>query len=286
MARRKGDKRLHKPDTRGSGFTMIPHVPLDALLVTVSPRAVAVAFAILRRFNGYNNGHIGMSMRDIAEAIGSANNPANAAAIDELERTGFLRVSRFPHGQRRANEYGFTFISYGPNGEHPATHDYLARLETEVETQKSTVSKSYTRNALRVSKSYTRGKLRVSETYTGATETCGFADPPPVSDSYTHIRNHPQGLSDPDGNTSPDTPQIPAGVSASSAAMDEPALRQFAMSFLSKAEPGSQSRLAHEAGIPGGTLSKFLRGRSLPDQYRMPLQLAVGRSFPMEARNA
>lgn len=286
MARRKGDKRLHKPDTRGSGFTMIPHVPLDALLVTVSPRAVAVAFAILRRFNGYNNGHIGMSMRDIAEAIGSANHGANIAALRELERSGFIAVARYPKGQRRANEYRLTFISYGPNGEHSATNEYLARLETDVETEKFTVVDTATRNAVSVVDTATRRKHRVVDTATGATETCGFPDPLPVVDTATHIINHPEGLSRSDGNIVPDAPQIAAGVSASSAGMAEDELRRFAMAYLAKANPGSQSRLAHEAQIPGGTLSKFLRGRSLPDQYRMPLQLAVGRAFPMGDRNA
>lgn len=286
MARRKGDKRLHKPDLRGSGYSFLPHAVLDALLVRVGPRAVTIALAIIRRFNGYNNGRIALSMRDLATAIGSANHNANLAALHELERAGFLIVARHPKGQRKANEYRLTFVSYGPNGEHPATNDYLAELETDLETEKSSVATTATRNALTVATTATRRKRRVADTATGATETCGFPVPPPVEDIATHIINHPEALPGPLGNIPSDTPQIPAGASATSAAMDEPDLRRFAMSFLAKAEPGSQSRLAHEAGIPGGTLSKFLRGRSLPAQYHMPLQLAVGRSFPMEARHA
>lgn len=68
--------------------------------------------------------------------------------------------------------------------------------------------------------------------------------------------------------------------------MDLIELRSFALAYLAWASAGAQSQLAHDVGVPGGTLSKFLSGRSLPDQYRMPLQLAVARSFPMEARNA
>jgi hypothetical protein len=263
---------------------MLPHVALDALLVIVSPRAVSIALAVVRRFNGYNNGRISMSMRDLAEAIGSANHAANIAALRELEHTGFLAVTRYPKGQRKANDYRLTFVSSGPNGEQPATHDYLDRLETGLETEKFTVAATATRNTLRVVDIETRKKHRVSDIETGATETCGFHDPSPVVDIATHIDNHPGVLSGSDGNCPSDAPKSRAVVS--SAAMDERELRVFATSFLAKAEPGSQSRLAHEAGIPGGTFSKFLRGRSLPEQYRMPLQLAVGRSYPLEARNA
>lgn len=286
MSKRKSGKSLHQPDGRGGSYSMLPHSALDAMLVTVSPRAVAIALAILRRFNGYNNGRIGMSMRDVAEAIGSANNPANTAAIAELERTGFIRVIRYPHGQRKANDYSLTFISSGPQGEQPATHDYLAGVETRMETKKSSVSKLDTRNASRVSSFDTRRKHRVSSFDTGATETCGSPDPSPVSISYTHILHHAGGPSGSDGNTHPDASKSPRAVSTNSSGMALPDLRLFARSYLAWAPPGAQSTLAHETKIPGGTLSKFLNGRSLPDHYRMPLQLAVARSFPMEARNA
>jgi len=278
MGKPKPYKAPHKADGRGGHYALIPYVALDSLLVAVGPRAVAVAFAILRHFNGKNNGSITVSMRDIGEAIGSANNPANAAAIIELEKTGFLTVTRYPKCQRKANEYGFTFISRGANGQVPATHDYL-------ETKKSCVSKPHTRNALRVSDIDTRRKHRVSDIDTRPLETSGVSNAPRVSEIYTPILNHTPRSSDQAGNIPEDGVKSPAGKFANSAAMDEIELRRFAMSFLAKAVPGSQSKLAHEAGIPGGTLSKFLSGRSLPEQYRVPLQLAVGRSYPMEARN-
>lgn len=279
MSKPKAYKAPHKADGRGGHYALIPHLALDNLLVAVGPRAVAVALAILRQFDGKNNGSITISMRDIGEAIGSANNPANAAAIVELERTGFLTVTRHAKCQRKANEYGFTFISRGSIGQVAATHDYL-------ETKKSSVSKPHTRNALRVSDIDTRRKHRVSDIDTRSTETSDVSNPPRVSEIDTPIYYHPPLSSDQAENIPSDALKPPAANFSLSAAMDERELRNFAMSFLAKAVPGSQSRLAHEAGIPGGTFSKFLSGRSLPDQYRMPLQLAVGRSFPLEARNA
>lgn len=278
MGKPKPYKAPHKADGRGGNYALIPHVALDRLLVAVGPRAVAVALAILRQFDGKNNGSITISMRAVGEAIGSSNNPANTAAIFELERAGFLTVTRYPKCQRKANEYGFTFISRGPNGQAAATHDYL-------ETKKTCVSKTNTRNALRVSEIDTRRKHRVSEIDTRSTETVDVSNPPRVSEIDTPIYYHPLPPSDQSGNIPEHASQAPAGKFGGSAAMDEIELRRFAMSFLAKAVPGSQSRLAHEAGIPGGTLSKFLSGRSLPKQYRVPLQLAVGRSFPMEERN-
>ncbi len=279
MSKPKPYKAPHKADGRGGNYALIPHVALDSLLAAVGPRAVAVAFAILRQFDGKNNGSITISMRGISEAIGSANNPGNAAAIIELERSGFLTVTRYPKCQRKANEYGFTFISRGPIGQIPASHDYL-------ETKKSSVSKPNTRNALRVSEIDTRRKHRVSEIDTRSTETSDVSNQPRVSEFDTPIYYHPPLSSDQAENIPIDAVKPPAAKFSNSATMDELELRRFAISFLAKAVPGSQSRLAHEAGIPGGTFSKFLSGRSLPDQYRMPLQLAVARSFPMEARNA
>lgn len=284
MAKRKGDKRLHRADGGGGGFVLLPHKVVDRLLISVGPRAVAVALAIARKFSGYNNGRIALSTRDLAEAIGSANHKANIAALHELERAGFITVTaRYPKGQRKANEYRLTFISYGPNGEHPATNDYLANLETELETKKSSASKMEPRNGVRASKMEPRRKHRGSEMEAGATETCGFPDPLPAVETEAHIINHPKSLVGSD----PDTPSnAPKSSGPISSGMDEQELRRFAMAFLLKAEPGSQSRLANDAGIPGGTLSKFLSGRPLPDRHRMPLQLAVGRLFPVNARTA
>lgn len=280
MGKRRGDGSLHKADGRGGRFLLLPHVVLDRLLVSVGPRAAVAAIAIARKFDGFNNGRIALSTRDLAQAIGSANHKANIAALRELERTGFIKVTgRFPKGQRKANEYRLTFISYGPNGEHPATNEYLANLETK----KTSAAETEARNTVRASETEARRKHRGSEMEAGATETCGFPVLPPAVKTEAHILNHPEGLTGCGGNTPLVAPKSSGAVSSG---MDEQELRNFAKAYLAFASPGSQSQLAHDAGIPGGTLSKFLNGRSLPDQYRMPLQLAVARSFPMEARHA
>lgn len=273
------NRATHKADGRGKEYALLPHVALDALLANCSPRAVAVALAILRRFNGFNNDKIGLSMRDLGRAIGSHNNPANKRALAELETAGFIRIRRYPKGQRKANEYGLAFISTGQRGEHPATHDYLERLETK----KSLGWKLDTRTGFRVSETNTRGKHRESEIDTGKTETSGFRDPSPVLETDTHIVSHGRDSFRLAGNTRSNIDKMTGGTFA---AMELCELRELCLQFLNWAPSGAQSQLAHAATIPGGTLSKFLRGRSLPESYRLPLQLAVGRSFPMEARNA
>ena len=53
---------------------------------------------------------------------------------------------------------------------------------------------------------------------------------------------------------------------------------------LSQSGVGAQSKLVTEAGVPGGSLSKFLAGRSLAEQHRLKLQLAVGRAWPPDRR--
>lgn len=46
--------------------------------------------------------------------------------------------------------------------------------------------------------------------------------------------------------------------------------------------PGAQSRLALEAKVPGGTLSKFLSGRGLSRHHRVSVQQALPRVVPAE----
>lgn len=139
---------------------------------------------------------------------------------------------------------------------------------------------------LRVSETYTRRKLRVSETYTGATETSGVSTAAPVLNSDTHIVSHGSSSVVETGNIQEITPKTWAAPFSTTAGMELHELRQFCRRYLEWAETGAQSQLAHRVGIPAGTLSKFLSGRSLPSKYRIPLQSAVGAAFPLSVRPA
>lgn len=265
MSKSKGKRGIHQPDSRGKGYSLLPYVTMDALMEAVSPRAVVAFLAIVRRFNGYNNGKIALSSRDLAAIIGS-HNPSNKRALKELRDGGFIHETRYPKGQRKATEYRLTFLSYGANGEHPAKSEYL-------DIGKSTVWETDTREAQPVSESHTREKLRASESHTGVTETSQFPDPLPVLESHTHILNH-LGGSSPAPTSCPATAPAPSGPSAG---MEQAELHRAAMAYLAKAEAGTQTEIAKEAKIPGGVFSKFLRGQRLPEHHWMSLQLELGR---------
>jgi len=52
-------------------------------------------------------------------------------------------------------------------------------------------------------------------------------------------------------------------------------LRDGLAEHIEEVGPGAQSQIAKRLGIPGGTLSKFLNGRGLPDAYVVPLARAL-----------
>jgi hypothetical protein len=52
-------------------------------------------------------------------------------------------------------------------------------------------------------------------------------------------------------------------------------LRERLVEHLQASEPGEQSRLAIKLGIPAGTFSKFVNGRSLPEKYRAALAAEI-----------
>jgi hypothetical protein len=91
--------------------------------------ARAVLTEILGRFNGYNNGAIGISQRDLAERLSTSNFRAISAATVELIESGFVDVAvEGKWKQRQARLYRLTFILTG-NGPpyQAATNDYLHR---------------------------------------------------------------------------------------------------------------------------------------------------------------
>jgi hypothetical protein len=84
--------------------------------------ARAILVELVGGMNGWNNGHIVMSQRMIAAALGTSNFRAIGRAIAELMEHGLIDVTI--EGQwkaRKAREYRLTFVSTkGAN----ATNDY------------------------------------------------------------------------------------------------------------------------------------------------------------------
>jgi hypothetical protein len=128
MSRRK-IKSDQRADTRGAGFTGLPHVVHDSLAYRhLDLWGRAVLSQIIRRFNGYNNGKIAVSQREIADELRTTNFRKIARAFAELVEHGLLDVTT--EGQwkeRMAREYRLTFISTSSGGNHrQATNEYLA----------------------------------------------------------------------------------------------------------------------------------------------------------------
>ncbi|MGE3745631.1 MAG: hypothetical protein AB7G25_07985 [Sphingomonadaceae bacterium] len=124
-------RRKNQPDqramTRGAGFTGLPHVVQDSEAHrNLSLWARAILMEILRRFNGYNNGRIAISQRELAHALNTTNFRKIGTAIAELIKHGMIDVQiEGEWKQRQAREYRITFISTGDHTRHvQATEDY------------------------------------------------------------------------------------------------------------------------------------------------------------------
>jgi hypothetical protein len=84
---------------------------------------------LVAAMNGYNNGEIGRSQRQLADALGTTNFRAIGKGIAELMEHGFIDVTA--EGQwkaRQAREYRLTFVSTKMAS---ATNDYRAWVKPE-----------------------------------------------------------------------------------------------------------------------------------------------------------
>ena len=208
-----------------------------------------------------------------------------------IQRTGDFRIGRkrlfvdwagFPQRENEmARGYGLTFINSGEKGEIAPSHAY--RKLAKIGGWKSDTGK---RKSVR--KSDTDRKSGVSKSDTVTTETCGVSMAGPcVSESDTHIINQIQGNdSFADAAGKGDCKQGPKRRKPISPADDcrieLSDLRQALRAYLGKDGAVPQSELAEAIHCPGGTLSKFKHGRGLPDHYRLPLQLELGRLGKIE----
>jgi hypothetical protein len=126
MARGK-TKADHRADNSGGPWAGLPHCVLDSLAYRhLSLWGRAVLVEVVREMNGYNNGTIGISQRQLAERLHTSNFRSISKAIAELMQHGFLDVTAEGRWkQRLAREYRLTFINTGGPGTYrPATNEY------------------------------------------------------------------------------------------------------------------------------------------------------------------
>jgi hypothetical protein len=86
-----------------------------------------VLVEIVREMNGYNNGNIVLSQRQIASRLNTSNFRKIGRGIGELMQHGLIDVA--VEGQwktRMARQYRLTFVNSGKPGHYrPATNDYV-----------------------------------------------------------------------------------------------------------------------------------------------------------------
>lgn len=116
----------HRADLRGKPFVGLPAAVLySAAYQALSPTPRCILMELLGRFNGYNNGKIGMSYREMADRLDTKSLKSIGPAIVDLHSHGFIDVTA--EGKWKAREarlYRLTFISSGSNGQLAATNEY------------------------------------------------------------------------------------------------------------------------------------------------------------------
>lgn len=83
----------------------------DAWLV-LSCKSRAALIEIMLRYNGYNNGRIGLSVRDLANRLNCSKDSA-ARALRQLDDIGFIETTKlgvFRLRNRKASEYRLTWL--------------------------------------------------------------------------------------------------------------------------------------------------------------------------------
>jgi hypothetical protein len=265
---------------------MIPRAVLDSVAWRhASMRARVVLQVMLFHHDGWNNGKLAISVKQIGKALGNQNHAANGQALAELIELGFVEcTSGADHGQSKARTYRLTFVSTGEGKRlHLATNEYQSwRPATRTkrgfgQVQSSDPMKfgganSTTQNMKSVAETAAHMKFHDANTATLKPGIADFSTDSSVAEIAPHLINH---LS-PVPRLSP-VSEIPPPQRGDSivAPLDE--LRAWACDA---AALGTAKALARDAGMPEATLSRFKKGHSLPDRYHVPLQEACGRALP------
>lgn len=128
MGRKKRQQADNRADLRGGGFIGLPQVVHKSKAYrSLSVFERAVLLEIIAAFNGYNNGTIVISQRQIAKALENSNYAKIGRSIAVLMERGLLDIeTEGLWKKRRAREYRLTFISSGKAPyTRPATNEYL-----------------------------------------------------------------------------------------------------------------------------------------------------------------
>ncbi|MFC4594280.1 hypothetical protein [Sphingobium tyrosinilyticum] len=283
-----GGKRraLHEIRNYGSReYSLIPHgVFWHQAVTSLSDRAFRALFVIQSCFRGSNNGNIQVPARWLAEQMGTQNYASVADAVDELVQHGLIVITFDPKkGQREARKYRLTYATYGPpSGILDATHDWRNWMPGDVAAKRpkrgnrkhSRIEDASTQSVEHAS---TDRKLSVEDASTqGHGNTRSFRSSC-VEDASKNLIYHSRPASSSVSSFRPSSVSTPAALShATDPFMESGELREWVLQAI-EGMMGARARLAGEANVPKGTLSKFLGGANLPRHHRISVQQALPR---------
>lgn len=278
-----------RADTRGGGIILLPRCVIESpQWLAMGFRARYAVLAVASYFSGFNNGEIGVSSRQLADAMGSKNLAGNEAALQEAILAGFVERTRdYPRARRLASEYRLTWIPTGkaPNLK-PATHDYLAGAVVMKQRRQqpcksvSTIETGLLRSSKQAVKqpasTIEAGEAENRHFPVSTTEALIDLSPPPTPASFrSQATETSRGLERPRSMTEDAWILAKRRATANPATADDDHVRAAVVSYLSTAARGEQTRLSEAADIPGPALSKFLKGGTLADDRLGRLMLEL-----------
>lgn len=140
----KKPRRGRRPDATGRSRGTERHIQLTHFLLdsiawkSLTPTPRALFIEVMKRYNGVNNGHIGLGVREAGEELQVKPHTAGIAFGILMDR-GFLAMGQdSSFGQKKlAREWRLTCLPMGPRDAptSPPTHDYT-RWRPAAEKQK------------------------------------------------------------------------------------------------------------------------------------------------------
>lgn len=229
----------------------------------LSGNAIKVLLHLVRFDNGELNGKLFYSDRTAAEGTGLSRNTCRRA-LAELVEKGFLAVvekGHFDRKVRHATVYRYTWQA--APGVCGPTHDYRKWRPDDGKARVQNLNGTGAKSATDVETSSRSGAKSAPDSL----ETSRLSVGGQMSGIEPQISYHGRGSA-----SEPIIPWKQGLAETDSLAV----LRRCASAWVERHGHGAQSKLSDKTGIPGGTLSKFMSGRGLPERHRNSLSAALG----------
>lgn len=232
------------------GVVVLPKAVLRSpAFRSLSGTAVKVLIVIQARWNGYNNGEIPFSTRELHVACGTRDNTSQANAVHQLVECGLLRITKDANfaTKGQAREFALTYIATGDAQQPvPASREYLEWLPTPRERTESIARKTSAKSKQLVRKTNARSETSALETSSVAQTAAAGPSKGTARETNALLYNH---------HSPPST----------SSGHDPEWLQSAAKHMLRDARRGAKTKLADAIGASQVQLSRMLnQGTPLP----------------------